>query len=44
MVAMEELKKDQFMQGLRKDLEKGLKMARVLDSFFNELINQAFAI
>ena len=44
MVAMEDLKKDHFMQGLRKDLAKDLKVAAVHDASFNELIDRALVI
>ena len=41
MVATEDLKKDHFMQGLRKDLAKDLKVAGVCDISLNELIDRA---
>ena len=41
MVATEDLKKNYFMQGLRKDLTKDLKVAGVCDFSFNELIDRA---
>ena len=44
MVAMEDLKKDHFMQGLCKDLAKDLKVAGVRDASFNDLIDRALVI
>ena len=44
MVATEDLKKDHFMQGLRKDLAKDLKVARFRDASFNDLIDRALVI
>lgn len=44
MVATEDLKKEHFMQGLRKDLAKDLKVAGVCDASFNELIDWALVI
>ena len=44
MVATEDLKKDHFMQGLRKDLAKDLKVAGVHDVSFNDLIDRAMVI
>ena len=41
---MEDLKKGHFMQGLRKDLAKDLKVAGVRDAFFNDLIDRALLI
>ena len=42
-LATEDLKKDHFMQGLRKDLAKDLKVG-VGDASFNELINRVIVI
>ena len=44
MVATEDLKNDHFMQGLRKDVAKDLKVAGVRDASFNELIDRALVI
>ena len=44
MAATEDLKKDHFMPGLRKDLAKDLKVAGVRDTSFNNLINRALVI
>ena len=44
MVATEDLKKDHFMQGLRKDLAKDLNVAGVRNASFNELIDRALVI
>ena len=44
MVATEDLKKDHFRQGLRKDLTKDLKVVGVRDASFNDLIDQALVI
>ena len=44
VVAIEDLKKDHFMQGLHKDLAKDLKVAGVCDASFNELIDRALVI
>lgn len=44
MVATKDLKNDQFMQGLHKDLAKDLKVAGVCDACFNKLIDWAFVI
>ena len=44
MVAMEDLKNDHFMQGLRKDLAKDLKGVGVRDVSFNDLIDRALVI
>ena len=44
MVAMEDFKKDHFMQGLCKDLTKDLKVVGVRDASFNDLIDQALVI
>ncbi|KAH9668328.1 hypothetical protein KPL70_021370 [Citrus sinensis] len=44
IVATEDLKKDHFMQGLCKDLAKDLKVVRVRDASFNELIDRALEL
>ena len=44
MVATEDLKNDHFMQGLHKNLTKDLKVARVHDASFNDLIDRALVI
>ena len=44
MVTTEDLKRDHFMQGLRKHLPKDLKVGGVRDASFNELINRALVI
>ena len=44
MVATEDLKKDHFMQRLRKDLAKDLKVAGVRDASFNDLIDRSLVI